>query len=73
MANRKLIIATASALVLPIIREARKRSVNVPKSAPKIKGIAFLRLIKRATAKGTNKLIVMLEENTIAVKPTPIK
>ena len=46
--------------------------MNVPKSAPRIKGIAFLRLMRRATARGTSKLIVMLDEKTIAVSIAPI-
>ena len=70
--NNKEVIAVANANVFPIIIEAKNTSVNVPKFAPRIKGIAFFKLIKRATAKGTNKPIVMLEEKTIAVNITPI-
>ena len=66
-------IAMARAGILFIIREARKMFVNDPKSAPTIKGMAFFRLIIRETANGTNKPIVTLEENTIAVRIAPIK
>jgi len=45
----------------------------VPKSAPNMKGIAFLRFINLATASGTNNPIVILEENTSAVTNRPIK
>ena len=61
------------AFEFPRIIAARKMSVEVPSLAPKMKGIAFFKLIKRATARGTNNSIVMLEENTTAVKRVPIK
>lgn len=64
--------ATANDDVLPIINETRIRSVNVPRSAPRMNGIAFFRLIRRETANGTRSPIVMLDEKTIAVKIIPI-
>ena len=65
--------ATASEEVFPIISETKMRSVNVPRSAPKMNGIAFFRLIKRDTANGTKSPIVILDEKTIAVNVNPIK
>ena len=57
----------------PRIKEAIKRLLAVPRSAPRINGIAFFKLINRIAAKGTNRPIVMLEENKIAVNITPRK
>ncbi len=72
-ANNRKASDVANAGVLLIIRETKNVSVNVPKFAPRIKGIAFFKLIKRATANGTNNPMVMLEENTIPVNTAPVK
>ena len=63
----------AIAVTFPRIKEAIKRLLAVPRSAPRINGIAFFKLINRIAAKGTNRPIVMLEENKIAVNITPRK
>ena len=71
IANKAYARATANAGVSLIIRAAMNVSVKVPRSAPRMKGIAFLRLKRRAIARGTRRPIVMLEENRIAVKKRP--
>ena len=71
--NRNDAKNTAKALTFPINIDAKKTSAVVPKLAPIIKGKAFLKFIILETAKGTNRLIVILEEKTIAVKKTPRK
>jgi hypothetical protein len=71
--NKKKIKKIDNALTFPIIIEAKKTSIVVPKLAPIIKGIAFFKFMSLATAKGTKRLIVMLEEKTIAVRKTPKK
>ena len=63
--NKRYDKAAASASVLPVIIETKKRSVNVPKLAPRMKGIAFFKLIKRATARGTSNPMVILDEKTV--------
>lgn len=72
-ANNAYAIAVASASGLLMIIEARKTSVNVPRSAPRINGIAFFRLINLATASGTNSPIVMLDEKTSPVITAPMR
>ncbi len=72
-AKRKYAIAVANAFVFPIMSATRKVSVKVPRSAPSMKGIAFFRLMSLATARGTSKPIVILEEKTMAVSATPRK
>ena len=54
-----------------IINEARITSVEVPKSAPIINGMAFFRFINLETANGTSNPIVIDEEKTTAVRMTP--
>lgn len=66
-------IDVAIELISPIIIEARKISVVVPRSAPNIKGIAFFSVIRRETAKGTKSPIVILDENKIPVIIAPTK
>ncbi len=73
IANIAYEIAVARAVALPMMIDARKTSVNVPRSAPIMKGIAFLRLMILATARGTNNPIVILDEKRIAVRKTPMK
>ena len=71
--NNPYAIAVASARGSPIMIAAKKVSENVPKSAPRMNGIAFLRLISLATANGTKSEIVILDEKTIAVRIAPIR
>ena len=64
-------IEVARARGLFIMSAASKMSVEVPKSAPRIKGIVFFKLIRRELARGTKSPIVIDDENTIPVKTTP--
>ena len=65
--------AVARARGLFMINVASKIFVEEPKSAPRIKGIVFFRLINLEVARGTKSPIVIEDEKTIPVKITPKK
>ena len=66
-------IKVARAFTFPITNDARRTSVVVPRSAPRINGIAFFKFIRRAIASGTNSPIVIPDEKSIAVRKAPRK